>query len=222
MQVISNAFLSTPSARRATSQPTNRSTNRPISIHALREEGDRRPRGRVGRALPFLSTPSARRATGVIQRQLLGNIFLSTPSARRATAAVAIHGRRPADFYPRPPRGGRPAPEHRRRTERGISIHALREEGDGNRLSITSGSSSFLSTPSARRATGNSQSQGGSISISIHALREEGDHRKTKRANTEKKISIHALREEGDHYQSEHTLRFGTFLSTPSARRATA
>ena len=78
--------------------------------------------------------------------------FLSTPSARRATRMVSnfekkykisIHALReegdeprgyaigiPADFYPRPPRGGRPRTERRaqRRPE-------------------------FLSTPSARRAT---------------------------------------------------------------------
>ena len=33
-------FLSTPSARRVTRQPTDRRTSRPISIHTLREEGD--------------------------------------------------------------------------------------------------------------------------------------------------------------------------------------
>ena len=35
-------FLSTPSARRATYNNTNKSTRTLISIHALREEGDRR------------------------------------------------------------------------------------------------------------------------------------------------------------------------------------
>ena len=81
-----------------------------------------------------------------------------------------------ADFNPRPPRGGRPAPEHLRRNRRGISIHALREEGDkslspplplpnnfnprpprGGRRGIRLGYKAtvkFQSTPSARRATG--------------------------------------------------------------------
>ena len=78
-----------------------------ISIHALREEGDklaahlipcpenfypRPPRG--GRPIPFevfsnplkfLSTPSARRATVSITTTNQSNLFLSTPSARRAT-----------------------------------------------------------------------------------------------------------------------------------------
>ena len=80
-----------------------------------------------------------------------------------------------------------------------ISIHALREEGDGSTLSKWPVSSSFQSTPSARRATpalscfwlstSLFQStpsarratllqgfQHPHIPISIHALREEGDH----------------------------------------------
>ena len=56
----------------------------------------------------------------------------------------------------------------------GISIHALREEGDGQVL---------LYSKQSR--------------ISIHALREEGDY-DTVRMGTDRPISIHALREEGD------------------------
>ena len=56
-----------------------------------------------------------------------------------------------------------------------ISIHALREEGDrastARRLSFMQ----FLSTPSARRATGASVAFDQYEGISIHALREEGD-----------------------------------------------
>ena len=56
------------------------------------------------------------------------------------------------DFYPRPPRGGRPCSCRRRVPPAGISIHALREEGD----------------PILKH-------QRGWHDISIHALREEGD-----------------------------------------------
>ena len=35
------------------------------------------------------------------------------------------------NFYPRPPRGGRPAGAKPQRSVNYISIHALREEGDG-------------------------------------------------------------------------------------------
>ena len=36
----------------------------------------------------------------------------------------------PSNFYPRPPRGGRPSSENPRSDGFCISIHALREEGD--------------------------------------------------------------------------------------------
>ena len=57
------AFLSTPSARRATARQRAGGILLVISIHALREEGD--PHHRQVRHVPqvFLSTPSARRAT---------------------------------------------------------------------------------------------------------------------------------------------------------------
>ena len=82
---------------------------------------------------------------------------------------------RQLDFYPRPPRGGRPLRVAGIPQAIGISIHALREEGDvsftayhfriidfyprpprGGRLmmlSMTETDYEFLSTPSARRAT---------------------------------------------------------------------
>ena len=100
-----------------------------ISIHALREEGDdtattlsrwtchfypRPPRGGrhdgeeiIAIDKLFLSTPSARRATSALCPCRQGDLFLSTPSARRATDHKTM-------FF----KGF------------GISIHALREEGD--------------------------------------------------------------------------------------------
>ena len=81
-------FLSTPSARRATDRQKHSSRTFTISIHALREEGD-------GMCWGF---PRRRPK------------FLSTPSARRATISGAEHRAHGTDFYPRPPRGGRPDP----------------------------------------------------------------------------------------------------------------
>ena len=106
---ISAAFLSTPSARRATSLT--------LSYKIIPKQ--------------FLSTPSARRATICsLGYDQLAQIFLSTPSARRATKnreperdrlEISIHALREEgdtkavfvksaklNFYPRPPRGGRP------------------------------------------------------------------------------------------------------------------
>ena len=56
-------FLSTPSARRATHQTGGRLCSKSISIHALREEGDRPSGLPLLLSVRFLSTPSARRAT---------------------------------------------------------------------------------------------------------------------------------------------------------------
>ena len=123
-----------------------------ISIHALREEGDLISLSIVMAAEIFLSTPSARRATQGFAVFFEGHLFLSTPSARRATipptttapdTTISIHALREEgdtdlqkaggcskNFYPRPPRGGRPVGFVPRRPAIGISIHALREEGD--------------------------------------------------------------------------------------------
>ena len=58
------------------------------------------------------------------------------------------------DFYPRPPRGGRHVAEALFPEGLKISIHALREEGDLLIRRIRQALGIFLSTPSARRATG--------------------------------------------------------------------
>ena len=172
----------------------------------------------------FLSTPSARRATERLRVPRLSspNFYPRPPrGGRLALARLFVHG---MDFYPRPPRGGRPSARFRSptlclnfyprpprggrpelytagRLFNGISIHALREEGDAMRSTPSSTSSRFLSTPSARRATAceNHRTRpecyfyprpprGGRQvclvrhdpvhDISIHALREEGDRRR--------------------------------------------
>ena len=57
-----------------------------ISIHALREEGDKRAKfAHIANAI-FLSTPSARGRPNGLVAFATGYTFLSTPSARRATA----------------------------------------------------------------------------------------------------------------------------------------
>ena len=101
------------------------------------------------------------------------------------------------NFYPRPPRGGRRCNSVRIREVGGISIHALREEGDFAELPVVAAKV-----------------------ISIHALREEGDLREGL-ALGQLDISIHALREEGDLSSWPIRALAVSFLSTPSARRAT-
>ena len=102
-----------------------------ISIHALREEGDRRCGDSVGLDQVFLSTPSARRATiSGFGFSMVLDEFLSTPSARRATFPIVSAPSPGAYFYPRPPRGGRRFLIELQPQTGHISIHALREEGD--------------------------------------------------------------------------------------------
>ena len=127
----------------------------------------------------------------------------------------------PCHFYPRPPRGGR------RNNTSNAGVFKL-----------------FLSTPSARRATDLCFAKFYSDAISIHALREEGDRFYRLHGGQHRYISIHALREEGDGappflhrsycnfyprpprggrlFRGFVLLKQLAFLSTPSARRATA
>ena len=147
-------------------------------------------------------------------------VFLSTPSARRATRRGNGFCCAHQDFYPRPPRGGRLLCVNARYYKSKISIHALREEGDRHTMK-------HLVIHD---------------DISIHALREEGDPRSAD-IMRECHISIHALREEGDGRNLPRRQQLGyfyprpprggrrlpctgigkmiSFLSTPSARRAT-
>ena len=129
-------FLSTPSARRATSLRGHFSTGRVISIHALREEGDWQILVTVGVPSDFYPRPprGGRLSSGFIFLRIFR--FLSTPSARRATRRWCAFRQTLENFYPRPPRGGRL-----------VSAYSpdIAEQ--------------FLSTPSARRATAKTETK---------------------------------------------------------------
>ena len=89
-------------------QPYKISCSQGISIHVLRKEDD------------------------TLQTTMLTSLltFLSTSSARRTTLSCYCQNHRRRNFYPRPPRGGRPRPNGRRCQHHQISIHVLREEDD--------------------------------------------------------------------------------------------
>ena len=171
-----------------------------ISIHALREEGDIP----VCKAQLDLGPISIHALREEGDKLVLPIIYTSS------------------NFYPRPPRGGR------------LLLYSEFQQA-----------TKFLSTPSARRATTDavlrhtgfadfyprpprggrpaSSSTGGAASnISIHALREEGDPSEMAVETVRAVISIHALREEGDAQKTIYPYYPEKFLSTPSARRATA
>ncbi len=196
--VLAVQFLSTPSARRATAGGFSApSTN-----------------------ILFLSTPSARRATYALPKVEAFTQFLSTPSARRATGCCVHICLCVFDFYPRPPRGGRRVMGYR-----------------------TAEDVLFLSTPSARRATGAAKAQdhcGGDFyprpprggrrtqnatvfccSNFIHALREEGDGCIGRLPHRHNHFYPRPPRG-GRHQSLTPTMGVKQFLSTPSARRATA
>ena len=168
-----------------------------ISIHALREEGDSRsccnkrsipdfyprpPRGGRRASLVALCNPigisiHALREEGDACTALCGDTeIISIHALREEGDATAPRCFPPGcNFYPRPPRGGRPVltglfckhfiflstPSARRATPTirhspghgRISIHALREEGDYSPAWNPCCHDIFLSTPSARRAT---------------------------------------------------------------------
>ena len=150
-----SSFLSTPSARRATILAT-------LLTYALRNFYPRPPRGgRPGALVCKISSGAisihALREEGddiLVADFINGTKFLSTPSARRATDVRVTSVEKITYFYPRPPRGGRPAAH-------GVEKVIFK----------------FLSTPSARRATLVPIGYDSTVIISIHALREEGDDR---------------------------------------------
>ena len=191
-------FLSTPSARRATCIPAARRmwqryfyprpprggrrparrchhVDRPISIHALREEGDEAECGSKTPEEYFYPRPP-RGGRRVVDDVINFNIkFLSTPSARRATRSSTASRSWTTYFYPRPPRGGRLGPSRSflpgrryfyprppRGGRRGDSFpdtgkkHFYPRPPRGGRrggVRLKDPGGVFLSTPSARRAT---------------------------------------------------------------------
>ena len=79
-----------------------------ISIHALREEGDRWPRLPTTASGYFYPRPPRGGRPSAAATVSITMPFLSTPSARRATKPPHAWMRQWHHFYPRPPRGGRP------------------------------------------------------------------------------------------------------------------
>ena len=191
-----------------------------ISIHALREEGDgcgiaghavhgdfypRPPRGGRPRRSKahsddpeFLSTPSARRATKDAEHAMEVTIISIHALREEGDPSWQMSEMTGMNFYPRPPRGGR---------------HHLSYDLNDCIL--------FLSTPSARRATAYDLTMTYPI-VDFYPRPPRGGRRAAVRQQPRgDAISIHALREEGDLELDPWCEALETFLSTPSARRAT-
>ena len=169
-----------------------------ISIHALLAEGDQ---GRAGcRAAASISIHALLAEGDVV------NKFTELPKF---------------DFYPRPPRGGRP------RTLLLISTHTSNfypRPPRGGRLRCVCGIlgvQRFLSTPSSRRATYRFASPICRSGYFYPRPPRGGRPYAVDHCGADWDISIHALLAEGDS-RSGHEYKYCfLFLSTPSSRRAT-
>ena len=169
-------FLSTPSARRATIRAVAHQPCDEISIHALREEGDfqlfnaiqqgfyfyprpprgGRPPGRMCVNQASMISIHALREEGDVLSvavSITAGLFLSTPSARRATHFEEVTQHDCANFYPRPPRGGRRQQPYKISCPQGFLSTPSARRATGTQVIGTCLGMIFLSTPSARRAT---------------------------------------------------------------------
>ena len=123
-----------------------------ISIHALREEGDKRELHPRRTSRNFYPRPP--RGGRPINHAILKAKFNFYPRPPRGGRLQALRSFfQPSHFYPRPPRGGRRICHQVGSLIYAISIHALREEGDPLVFAGQLHDLLFLSTPSARRAT---------------------------------------------------------------------
>ena len=191
-----------------------------ISIHALRVEGDCTHLRWMPRNARFLSTPSGWRATLVprADRRRRGHFYPRPPGGGRHSILITtprwkrnFYPRPPGGgrlststpiwrslyFYPRPPGGGRLAGGEFPNLPAGISIHALRVEGDrrsrqtfprcqdfyprppggGRRVPFRPrpGRTDFYPRPPGGGRRIVNSLMWTDVQISIHALRVEGD-----------------------------------------------
>ena len=214
-----------------------------ISIHALREEGDRRFRPQRTRSAYFYPRPP--RGGRQKEHGFFHRYFSISIHALREEGDPRVDGaeRHRRYFYPRPPRGGRRAPHGdptapqkflstpsaRRATDQDgrivgidkISIHALREEGDCPAITVSATLPYFYPRPPRGGRLDSSSNVYGWVDISIHALREEGDLRPAPQPAYRSHFYPRPPRG-GRRTNVEDAEIENEFLSTSSARRATA
>ena len=118
-----------------------------ISIHALREEGDWPTSVTWGRTTNFYPRPprGGRHAAPLAPAGY--SDFYPRPPRGGRPARRRFCRRLTGNFYPRPPRGGRRPQIRRKRCHGQISIHALREEGDTARQKATAHGLYFYPRP---------------------------------------------------------------------------
>ena len=127
------------------------------------------------------------------------------------------------DFYPRPPRGGRLECIGPRHGAKKISIHALREEGDGHRQGSGAGAGHFYPRP-PRGGRRSSPPPGHRWSRYFYPRPPRGGRRLRSLSNLLSHLqNFYPRPPRGGrlHKPLPVTSAALTFLSTPSARRAT-
>ena len=197
---------------------------------------------RIIRYIRFLSTSPARGTTAKASLTFLAPPeFLSTSPARGTTrpfggnqlhVVISIHVPREGDdattppsrspkpnFYPRPPRGGRPFRFLSFQRVHAISIHVPREGDDVLGLLALPVSPISIHVPREGDDTLR-YSAIASTSISIHVPREGDDERPAPTGTKALPISIHVPRE-GDDFACALVVQGGSFLSTSPARGTT-
>ena len=169
-----------------------------ISIHALREEGD------------------------IVNSAVFCYTKISIHALREEGDMVSVWALiAEVNFYPRPPRGGRPNTRPLRSGSGPISIHALREEGDSLLSANFPPRLYFYPRPPRGGRLASACQFFPFTPISIHALREEGDFPLIRW-----QIPTWAYFYPRPPRGGRQSLKFAAsqdrqFLSTPSARRAT-
>ena len=119
------------------------------------------------------------------------------------------------DFYPRPPRGGRPT-THGTMPPCGNFYPRPPRGGRPGQWSADRGRHyDFYPRPPRGGRLGDVVSAQHIVDISIHALREEGDMFVKDKVEQKPRISIHALREEGDRERPGRSQRWQDFYPRP-------
>ena len=145
--------------------------------------------------------------------------FLSTPSARRATLLRLSFADCGTDFYPRPPRGGRPRSRSSKTTEHYFYPRPPRGGRRPTWEDITQKVNFYPRPPRGGRPRLDVVVPD-PADISIHALREEGDARS--RSSTGRPTNFYPRPPRGGRRAGVSVFLIPwLFLSTPSARRAT-
>ena len=191
-------FLSTPSARRATAVRLDIIGTVGISIHALCEEGDAERSGAVrcpwSISIHALCEEGDPRLFSPLWDSFL---FLSTPSARRATRGV-----------------------HQAARPSAISIHALCEEGDLALYELLKLLSNFYPRP-LRGGRPTTRARRGRTSHNFYPRPLRGGRPTKSRPQTNDHNFYPRPLRGGRPLASDEAKANARFLSTPSARRAT-